>query len=218
MSPDTPDTPDRPDPSILTAEELAAISPHAKVRVYSAKTIVVTEGDRAGALFVILEGRCKAYVSDEDGREAVLSVMGPGEYFGEITLDDGPRSASVMTLEQVRLLVVPPKEFRDFVAANPDFATHFIGKLIRRIRDLTKTVGNLALLDVYGRVARLLLDSARDEGGRQVVDRLRQTDIAGRVGCSREMVSRIFKDLVKGSYIALEEERIVILRKPPAKW
>ena len=214
----SPDTPDKPDPSILTAEELAAISPHAKARVYPAKTVVVTERDRAGALFVILEGRCKAYVSDEEGREAVLSVMGPGESFGEITLDDGPRSASVMTLEQARLLVVPQKDFRDFIAANPDFATHFIGKLIRRIRDLTKAVGNLSLLDVYGRVARLLLDSARDEGGRQVVERLRQTDIAGRVGCSREMVSRIFKDLVKGGYIAIEEERIVILRKPPARW
>jgi CRP/FNR family cyclic AMP-dependent transcriptional regulator len=214
----SPDTPEKPDPSILTATELAAISPHAKARVYPAKTVVVTEGDRAGALFVILEGRCKAYVSDEDGREAVLSVMGPGEYFGEITLDDGPRSASVMTLEQAKLLVVPQKEFRDFIAANPDFATHFIGKLIRRIRELTKAVGNLSLLDVYGRVARLLLDSAREENGRQVVERLRQTDIAGRVGCSREMVSRIFKDLVKGGYIALEEERIVIVRKPPAKW
>lgn len=213
-----PDSADKPDPSILTPEELAAFAPHAKARAYPAKTIVVTEGDRAGALFVILEGRCKAYVSDEDGREAVLSVMGPGEYFGEITLDDGPRSASVMTLEPVRLLVVPLKEFRDFVAANPDFATHFIGKLIRRIRDLTKAVGNLALLDVYGRTARLLLDSAREEGGRLVVERLRQTDIAGRVGCSREMVSRIFKDLVTGGYIALEEDRIVIIRKPPAKW
>ncbi len=209
---------DRPDPNILTPEELEAISPHAKARVYPAKTVVVTEGDRAGALFVIVEGRCKAYVSDDDGREAVLSVMGPGEYFGEITLDEGPRSASVMTLEPSRLLVVPQPEFRDFMARNPDFAMHLIAKLIRRIRDLTKAVGNLSLLDVYGRVARLLLDSAKEENGRQVVERLRQTDIAGRVGCSREMVSRIFKDLVKGGYIALEEERIVIVRKPPAKW
>jgi len=214
----SPESPHKPDPSILGPEELAAISPHAKARVYPAKTVVVTEGDRAGALFVIIEGRCKAYVSDEEGREAVLSVMGPGEYFGEITLDDGPRSASVMTLESSKLLVVPQKEFRDFIAANPDFAAHFLGKLICRIRELTKAVGNLSLLDVYGRVARLLLDSAHEEGGRQVVERLRQTDIAGRVGCSREMVSRIFKDLVKGGYISLEEDRIVIVRKPPAKW
>lgn len=213
-----PPTPDKPAPPTLTAAQLAAISPHAKARVYPARTVVVTEGDRAGTLFVILEGRCKAYVSDEGGREAVLSVMGPGEYFGEIALDDGPRSASVMTLESSKLLVVPQQEFRDFIAANPDFAMHFIDKLIGRIRELTRTVGNLSLLDVYGRVARLLLDSAREEDGRQVVERLRQADIASRVGCSREMVSRIFKDLVKGGYVALEEERIVILRKPPPRW
>lgn len=212
------ESPGKPDPSVLTAEDLAAISLHAMARVYAPRTIVVAEGDRAGALFVIVEGRCKAFVSDEDGREAVLSVMGPGEYFGEVTLDEGPRSASVMTLEPSKLLVVPQQDFRALLAANPDFAMHFIGKLIRRIRELTKAVGNLSLLDVYGRVARLLLESAREEGGRQVVERLRQTDIAGRVGCSREMVSRIFKDLVKGGYIAIEEERIVILRKPPAKW
>lgn len=208
----------RSDPSILTAEELAAIAPHARARVLAAKTVVVTEGDSAGALYVILEGRCKAYVSDDEGREAVLSVMGPGEYFGELTLDGGPRSASVMTLEPSRILVVPREDFQAFLAANPGFAIHFVNKLIRLIRDLTRTVGSLSLLDVYGRVARLLLESARDEGGRRVVDRMRQTDIAARVGCSREMVSRIFKDLVKGGYIVLEDERIVILRKPPAKW
>jgi CRP/FNR family cyclic AMP-dependent transcriptional regulator len=208
-----------PNPGVLTEAELASIAPNAPTRHYPARTVIVTEGDRAGTLFVILEGRCKAYVSGEDGREAVLSVMGPGEYFGEITLDDGPRSASVMTLEPSRLLVVPQGEFQAFLAGNPEFAFHFVRKLIRRIRDLTRTVGNLSLLDVYGRVARLLLDSAQEEDGRLAIpERLTQTDIASRVGCSREMVSRIFKDLVQGGYISVEKERIVIHRRPPSKW
>lgn len=208
-----------PPPGVLTDEELASITKHALARQYPARTVIVTEGDRAGTLFVILEGRCKAYVSGEDGREAVLSVMGPGEYFGEITLDDGPRSASVMTLEPSRLLVVPQGEFQAFLAGNPEFAFHFVRKLIRRIRDLTRTVGNLSLLDVYGRVARLLLDSAQEENGQLAIpERLTQADIASRVGCSREMVSRIFKDLVHGGYISVEKERIVIHRRPPAKW
>jgi CRP/FNR family cyclic AMP-dependent transcriptional regulator len=207
-----------PPPGVLTDAELASIAPNAPTRHYAARTVIVTEGDRAGTLFVILEGRCKAYVSGEDGREAVLSVMGPGEYFGEITLDDGPRSASVMTLEPSRLLVVPQGEFQAFLAGNPEFAFHFIRKLIRRIRDLTRTVGNLSLLDVYGRVARLLLDSAKEEGGRlEIPGRLTQADIASRVGCSREMVSRIFKDLVQGGYVSVEKERIVILRRPPER-
>ncbi|HEX4943889.1 MAG TPA: Crp/Fnr family transcriptional regulator [Usitatibacteraceae bacterium] len=206
-------------PFILTPEELAAISSNAPARHYPPKTIIVTEGDQAGALFVILEGSCKAYVSGEDGREAVLSVMGPGEYFGEIALDEGPRSASVMTLEPSRLLVVPQEGFQAFLAGNPDFAAHFIRKLIGRIRELTRIVGNLSLLDVYGRVARLLLDSAREEEGLLVIpERLTQIDIASRVGCSREMVSRIFKDLVQGGYVSLEKERILIHRRPPARW
>ena len=206
------------DPEVLDPEELAAISRSAVARSYPERTVIVTEGDASDSLFVILEGRCRAYVSDENGREAILSDMGPGEYFGEVAMDEGPRSASVVTLEPTKLLVVPADRFRAFLAENPDFAFHFIRKLLHRIRELTHNVGGLALLDAYGRVARLLLESARDEDGRQVVaERMTQSEIASRVGCSREMVSRTFKDLVQGGYIAVEKERIVILRKPPAR-
>jgi CRP/FNR family cyclic AMP-dependent transcriptional regulator len=208
-----------PTTTVLTKEELDAIAPHAPARQYPARTVIVTEGETGCALYVILEGRCKAYVSGEGGREAVLSVMGPGEYFGEIALDEGPRSASVITLEPSKLLVVEPGEFQAFLALSPEFAFNFIGKLIRRIRELTKAVGNLSLLDVYGRVARLLIESAVTENNEQVVPgRLTQADIASRVGCSREMVSRILKDLVQGHYITVEKDRIVIHRKPPARW
>lgn len=215
----TAETAPRAGSAILTAEELAAIQPHAPARHYPAKSVIVTEGERADSLFVILEGRCKAYVSNDDGREAVLSVMGPGEYFGEIALDEGPRSASVMTLEPARLLVVAQQDFQAFLAGNPEFAAHFIRKLISRIRELTRIAGNLSLLDVYGRVARLLLDSAHEEDGHLVIpERLTQAEMASRLGCTREMVSRTLKDLVKGGYISLETERIVIHRRLPARW
>ena len=206
------------DPEVLGEAELAEISRSAIPRSYPARTVIVSEGDRSDALYVILEGRCRAYVSDENGREAILSDMGPGEYFGEVAMDKGPRSASVVTLEPAKLLVVPAERFRAFLAENPDFAFHFIGKLLHRIRELTHNVSGLALLDAYGRVARLLLESAREEDGRQVVaERMTQTEIASRVGCSREMVSRIFKDLVQGGYVSVEKERIVILRRPPER-
>jgi len=209
---------DRQDPDVLSPAELAAISRSAVPRSYAERTIVVTEGDASDALYVILEGRCRAYVSDENGREAILSDMGPGEYFGEVAMDKGPRSASVVTLEPAKLLVVPAERFRAFLAENPDFAFHFIGKLLHRIRELTHNVSGLALLDACGRVARLLLESAREEDGRQVVaERMTQAEIASRVGCSREMVSRIFKDLVQGGYVSVEKERIVILRRPPER-
>lgn len=210
---------DAPAVAALGAEELREISKHAVTRRYAAKTIIVAEGDRTDSLFIVLEGRAKAYVSDGSGREVQLSVIGPGEYFGEIALDEGPRSASVMTLEPCVVSVIPRADLDDFIRANPRFASHFINRLIGRIRNLTKNVGSLALMDAYGRVARLLLeDSVTKDGVQFVPERLTQTEIASRVGCSREMVSRIFKDLVQGGYIAVQLDRIVIHRKPPARW
>ena len=203
---------------ILDEEELGEISKRAVTRRYAAKSVIVSEGDATDSLFIILEGRAKAYVSHA-GREVVLSVMGPGEYFGEIALDTGPRSASVMTLEACVLSVIPRADLDDFIRANPRFASHFVNRLIGRIRSLTKNVGSLALMDAYGRVARLLLDSAVTKDGVQFVpEKLTQAEIASRVGCSREMVSRILKDLVQGGYITLQPDRIVIHRKPPSRW
>ena len=203
----------------LSAAEVEEISRHGVARDFRARTVLLSEGDRTDTIYIILEGRVRAYVSDSDGREAVLSVMGPGEYFGEIALDEGPRSASVVTIEPCKLLVIPAADLADFVKRNPAFAMHFIRRLIARIRSLTENVRSLALMDAYGRVARLLLEQSVTEGGvRYVPERLTQSEIASRVGCSREMVSRIFKDLVQGGYITLEADRIVVNRKPPARW
>ena len=198
---------------------LAELSKHGVPRLMRERTVLVTEGEKTDALYIIIEGRVRAYVSDASGREVVLTVMGPGEYFGEVAFDEGPRSASVVTLEPCKLLVITRAEFADFLENHPAFAMHFINKLIHRIRVLTENVRSLALMDAYGRVARLLLEeSVTQDGVRFVPERLTQAEIASRVGCSREMVSRIFKDLVKGGYIAMEPERIVIHRKPPAHW
>ncbi len=203
----------------LEAADLAEIARHGTVREFKPKTVLVTEGESTNALYIILEGRVRAFVSDANGREVVLSIMGPGEYFGEIAFDRGPRSASVITLETCRLAMVPRAEFAQFIEGHPAFATHFIHKLIGHIRSLTQNVRSLALMDAYGRVARLLLEASVTKDGEQYVpEKLTQADIASRVGCSREMVSRIFKDLVLGGYITVEAARIVIHRKPPARW
>jgi CRP/FNR family cyclic AMP-dependent transcriptional regulator len=205
-------------PALLDADERREISKHAVQRRFPAKALIVGEGDKSDSLFIILEGRVKAYVSDGSGREVILSTMGPGEYFGEIALDERPRSASVMSLEPCLLSVVPLADLDRFIRDNPAFASHFIHRLMTRIRTLTKNVGSLALMDAYGRVARLLLDSAvMKEGVQFVPERLTQTDIASRVGCTREMVSRILKDLVERRHISLEADRIVIHRIPPAR-
>ena len=203
----------------LSPAELAEISRNGVVREFRPRTVLVSEGESSDALYIILEGRVRASVGDGSGREAILSEMGPGEYFGEIALDTGPRSATVTTLEKCRVCVVPQADFASFLAGNPAFANHFTRHLINRIRSLTRNVRSLALMDAYGRVARLLLEGAITKGGVQYLpERPTQADIAGRAGCSREMVSRILRDLVHGRYITLEPDRIVINRKPPAKW
>jgi CRP/FNR family cyclic AMP-dependent transcriptional regulator len=114
---------------------------------------------------------------------------------------------------------VPLKDFRDFVARNPAFALSLIEKLIARVRALTESVKSLALMDVYGRVARLLLELADDSSGTLVISqRLTQQDIASRIGASREMVSRILKDLSTGGYLTQSRTGIVLHRKPPEHW
>lgn len=203
----------------LSEADLKAISGRGVTRAYPKGAVVVTEGDTTDTLFVILEGRVKVYATDDQGREILFLTQGPGEYFGELVLDEGPRSASVMTLEKARLLAVPKRDLQEFVASNPAFALSIMRKLITRVRSLTASVKSLALMDVYGRVARLLLELSEETDGRMAIaERLTQQDVANRVGASREMVGRILKDLADGGYIATERGRIVINRRPPEHW
>lgn len=203
----------------LSEADLAEVGSHGVARSYPKNTVIVSEGDLTDSLYIILEGRVKVFVSDEEGHDMVLSTQGPGEYFGEMVLDQGPRSASIMTLEPSRFLVVPKDDFRSFVMRNPAFALSLIDKLIHRARSLTESVKSLALMDVYGRVARLLLELAEDTDGQLAISqRLTQQEIASRVGASREMVSRILKDLSTGGYLTQSRTGIVLHRKPPDRW
>ncbi len=197
-------------------EEIATV---ATVRPYPRNAIIVTEGDESDSLYVMLSGRARVYVSDEKGREASLNRIGPGEYFGEVTLDGGPRSASVMALEECRCAVIRRAELTAFIERNPGFALHLVRKLAHRVRELTENVRSLALMDVYGRVARLLLELAEEKDGKLVVpEPLTHREIASRVGASREMISRIFSDLTDGGYVRKEDGQLVIARKPPPRW
>ncbi|MBL8306975.1 MAG: Crp/Fnr family transcriptional regulator [Rubrivivax sp.] len=197
---------------------LREIARRGGVRTWPANAVLVTEEDRSDALFIILSGRVKAYGSGDDGREVVYATQGAGEYFGEMTLDGGPRSASIMTLEPTTCAVVPGPDVREFLASHPDFALHLVKKLIRLARASTEHVKSLALEDVYQRIARMLRKLAQDEGGVLTLpERMTQQDIADRVGSSREMVSRVFKPLLEGGYVEMRGGRIALLRKLPAR-
>jgi CRP/FNR family cyclic AMP-dependent transcriptional regulator len=212
--------PKNPSPDdVLSEAEIKAVARRAVTRAFPKSTVVVSEGDRTDTLHIIVSGRVKIYVSDEKGKEIVLNHAGPGEYFGELVLDEGPRAATVMTLEPTRFLVVPKEDFRDFVANSPEFSLHLIRKLIRRVRVLTSDVKSLALMDVYGRVARMLLELAVEREGLLVIEeRPTQQEMANRVGASREMINKILGDLASGGYIAVEHDRITIARALPRAW
>jgi CRP/FNR family cyclic AMP-dependent transcriptional regulator len=190
-----------------------------RVRTYPKNTVFITEGDSSDSVFVILSGRVKVFISDTEGHEMILDTQGPGEYVGEMALDGKPRSASVMTLESSSFAVIGREAVREAIRQDPDFALDMLGKIIDRARIATSSVKDLALLDVYGRVARLLLNMAVESNGKLALpDKITQQEIAERVGASRDMVSRIFRDLTAGGYITVESRHITINKKPPARW
>ena len=203
---------------LLDVIDLRDFAQRAVTRTFPKNTVVVREGERTDSLYIIVSGRVKIYVSDE-GKEVALSEAGPGEYFGEMVLDEGPRSASVMTLVPTQFLVVPKEDFKEFVKKSPEFALHLILKLIRRVRTLTNDVKTLGLMDVYGRVARMLLDLAVERDGVLVVEkRPKPQEIAARAGASREMIDKILDDLAEGGYIEVKGDRITIARALPRTW
>jgi CRP/FNR family cyclic AMP-dependent transcriptional regulator len=203
----------------LTEATLRAIAAGGVVRSYPRNTALIHEGEEGDSLFIVLSGRVKVYASNDAGREVVIDFHGPGEYVGEMSLDGAPRSASVVTVEPSTCAVVSRARFREFILAHPDFALHLIGKLIQRTRLATENMKSLALSDVYGRLVRLLNSLAVEEGDRRVVpEKLTQQDIAERVGSSRDMISRLLKDLTAGGYLAVEDRTITILRRLPPAW
>ncbi|HSN46246.1 MAG TPA: Crp/Fnr family transcriptional regulator [Casimicrobiaceae bacterium] len=203
----------------LAEATLRAIAAGGVVRSYPRNTVLINEGDEGDSLFIVLSGRVKVYASNDAGREVVIDFHGPGEYLGEMSLDGAPRSASVVTVEPSTCAVVSRAQFREFILAHPDFALHLIGKLIQRARLATENMKSLALSDVYGRLVRLLNSLAVEEGDRRVVpEKLTQQDIAERVGSSRDMISRLLKDLAAGGYLAVEDRTITILRRLPSAW
>ncbi|MGD2138222.1 MAG: Crp/Fnr family transcriptional regulator [Gammaproteobacteria bacterium] len=203
----------------LPATELAEIEQHGTVKSYRKNTIVINQDDETCSLYVILAGRVKVFISGEDGREAVLNHQSAGDYFGDLALiDRQPRVASVITTEPSTMMIISREDFLKCLAKNPEIAINLIKPMTSRMRMLARNVSNLALLDVYGRVARTLLDAAGEEDGRLITGKLTQQEIADMVGASRAMVSRILKDLKTGGYISIDKKRITILQKLPSRW
>jgi CRP/FNR family transcriptional regulator, cyclic AMP receptor protein len=216
-------------PSLSAANErlIASLAPSLRVlalrgtlRNYKKNSIVINEGESGDSLFVLLQGVVKVFSTDQSGREITYGSIEAGDYFGELSLDGGPRSASVMTLEPCVCSVVSRAAVREHLAEEPEFALDLVAQVIRRARAATETARSMALLDVYGRVIATL---EGHEGPARpdapiLLTQITHQSIASRVGASREMVSRLLKDLEKGGYIELGVKRITLLKKLPARW
>jgi CRP/FNR family cyclic AMP-dependent transcriptional regulator len=190
------------------------------VRSYRKNTIILNEGEAGDSVFVLLQGQVKVYATDENGREITYGVIQAGDYFGEMSLDGGPRSASVMTLEPCLCSLVSRAAVEQHLVDEPAFAFSLVTHAIRRARSATETARQMALLDVYGRVIHTLEGQHGPATSHAPVQltQITHQQIASRVGASREMVSRLLKDLEKGGYVELGIKRITLKKKLPARW
>jgi CRP/FNR family cyclic AMP-dependent transcriptional regulator len=205
----------------LSAAELEALVTSSSSRSFPKNTVVIHENDPADSLFIIETGRVKVYCSDKNGKEFIMNTQSEGDYFGELALlDDSSRSASVRTVEKSSFCIIYKDDFTQVLQDHPNIALKLIENLAARVRKLTADVKSLALQDVYGRVANVLMDLAeeRGDGTLLIPEKLTQQDIADRVGASREMVARILKDLTIGDYIRFEGRHIIINSRLPAKY
>jgi CRP/FNR family cyclic AMP-dependent transcriptional regulator len=198
----------------LSNERLEEIAGFSSLRRVPRHTTVLQAGDRTDNIYLILTGELKVQISDHEGREVILSVLTPGEMFGEMgVIDDHPRSATVISTEACDLVVIAKDDFKRCLAENFEVSLYIIHSLIQRLRGADRKIESLALVDVYGRVARLLLEMAETQDGRKVVTRrITRQDIAKTIGASREMVSRVMRDLQLQGLIE-ESEGCIWLRK-----
>jgi CRP/FNR family cyclic AMP-dependent transcriptional regulator len=204
----------------VLSTSVRALAERGVVRSYRKGTVLIEEGDRGDTLYVVLSGRVRVYSSNEAGREVSYGTYGAGEYLGEMSLDGGPRSASVITLESTVCSVVTRATLETYIAERPEFAFELLAKVIRRVRVATLSTKQLALNDVYGRLKALLESHASGDAKqpRTLDERLTHQDISTRIGCSREMVSRLMKDLQRGHYLDHDGSVIRLLRALPPRW
>lgn len=204
----------------LSEDDISAITERVIRRSFPRNTTVLYEEEETDALYIILKGKVKVTKRSVNGKEAVITILSAGDYFGEMALiDEGHRSSNVVTKEKCEICFVRRRDVYPVLMRNPRFMMNLMLGLSRRLREASSKIACLAMEDVYGRIAQLLRESAVEQGGTLVIqEKLSRQEIADRVGSSREMASRIVNDLLRGGYISEERGKIRINRKLPNRW
>ncbi|MCK5830366.1 MAG: Crp/Fnr family transcriptional regulator [Methylococcales bacterium] len=205
----------------LDEKELLAIAALTKIRKVAKNTFVINAGDSDSSMYIIKQGSVNVKVANEDGKEMILTTLKQGDQFGELSLLDAkPRSADIVSNEKCEFLIIQKEPFNKLLEENSKIAINVINFLCSKVRFVTFVAQGLALMDVYGRLVKLLhdLSETNEEGKLQVSIPLTHKDIALRVGSSREMISRILKELETGSYLMIKNKIITINKKLPLAW
>jgi CRP/FNR family cyclic AMP-dependent transcriptional regulator len=201
--------------SMLTNDQAQSIADSVVKRRFRRGEIVVEHGRKSNSLFILLNGRARVLTSDSRGREVILAVLQPGDYVGEMSLiDNDPHSATVRAEVQTDMLVLGRQEFARCLPENSSLSYAILRGLVSRLRQADRQIESLALLDVYGRVARTLLDMAEKNGEQLLIrNKVSRQDMAKIVGASREMVSRVMKDLEERGVIETQENGSVVIKE-----
>lgn len=198
--------------SMLTAHQAASVAQAVVKRRFKRGEPIVEQGKKSNALTIILTGRARVISCDSRGREVILATLGPGDYVGEMSLiDDEPHSATVLAEVQSDALILGQMEFARCMPEVDSMAHAILKGLVHRLRHADSKIESLALMDVYGRVARALLESVEGrvlghEGQAVIPGRVSRQDLAKMVGASREMVSRVMKDLEERGFIVTRDD------------
>ncbi len=204
----------------LDPQSLALLVERSRILNFRKNSILMTEGETGECMYIIESGSVKIYISDEDGSELTLFVEGPGSYIGEISLlDDEPRTASALALENTRVLIISKSVFFECISLNPDIAFRIIRVLTQRLRKATNDIRNFALRNVYQRLALKLIElSVEQDGVRCLQRKYSQQEFANMIGASREMVGKILGDLSKGGYIGTQGSQLTLNKTLPHDW
>jgi len=198
--------------SMLSEVQLQLLTQVLSRKAYPKNSTIIAAGDPTDAMYIVVSGRLKVVMSDKEGQEVILAILNQGEFFGEMGLiAQAPRSATVTTIEPCELLTITRLDFTKCLQGNFDLTMNVIRGLVKRLREADKKIGSLALMDVYGRVARLLLEMAETIDGQKVITKkLTKRDIAKMIGASREMVSRVMKELQTSGRIEVRAGEILL--------
>jgi len=205
--------------SSLSITDLESFARIATKRRYKKNMVLIQQGDDTASLYILLEGEMKVYIEDDQGRELTVKILKPGDSFGELALiGDFPRIANVITLMDCVVSVVSKDSYLAILKENPQIALALMQSLANMVRETTEELSCIALSDVYGRLTHILEKYAVDREGQKQIPKFTHREISNMIGSSREMVSKIMKELEKGDYISVAKEHYLVNKSLPSRW